>query len=155
MQYRSDLVPVQRGTRSNLSHSMEDELSDEQRRVAAAGDLSVLAILMFVSSTGFALVNRWIGIIGWIAVAATISSALATTLGLLRRNEVMAAFVKIGFGVSGLAAPVVAVAGVVLGLFGITWGWAVLGGAAIYFVLSVLGLEIIQRAEDAGVIAEY
>jgi hypothetical protein len=134
---------------------MADELSDEQRHVAAAGDLNVLAILTLVSSIGFALVSFWIGLIGWIAVAATVPSALATTAGLLSRNEVIAAFVKIGFGASGLAAPVFAVAGLVLGLFGISWGWAVLGGAVIYFGLSVLGLEIIQRAEDAGVIAEY
>ncbi|MDW3177145.1 MAG: hypothetical protein R8J94_07155 [Acidimicrobiia bacterium] len=133
---------------------MTEGLSDEQRREAAEGDLNVLAILMFVSSTGFALLNRWIGIIGWIAVAATVSSAVATTLGLLRRNEVMAAFIKIGFGVSGLAAPVVAVVGLVLGLFGLSWGWAVLGAGVIYLGLSVLGLEIIQRAEDAGVIAK-
>lgn len=133
---------------------MTEGLSDEQRREAAEGDLNVLAILMFVSSTGFALLNRWIGIIGWIALAATVSSAIATTIGLLRRNEVMAAFIKIGFGVSGLAAPVVAVVGLVLGLFGITWGWAVLGAGVIYLGLSVLGLEIIQRAEDAGVIAK-
>ncbi len=86
----------------------------------------MLAVLMFVSSTGFALFNRWIGISGWIAVAATISSALATTLGLLRRNEVIAAFVKIGFGVSGLAAPAVALVGVILGLLGYSWG---MGGA--------------------------
>lgn len=134
---------------------MTGELSDEQLHDAAAGDLNVLAILMFVSSTTFALVNGWIGTLGWIAVAATVSSALATSLGLLRRNEVLAAFVKIGFGVSGLLAPVVAVIGVILGLFGFTWGWAVVGGAALYFILSVLGLEIIQRAEDTGVIIEY
>lgn len=142
------------GRGASVHHAMTEGLSDEQRREAAAGDLNVLAILMFVSSTGFALLNRWIGIIGWIAVAATVSSAVATTLGLLRRNEVMAAFIKIGFGVSGLAAPVVAVVGLVLGLFGITWGWAVLGAGVIYLGLSVLGLEIIQRAEDAGVIAK-
>ena len=76
-------------------------------------------------------------------------------LGLLRRNEVIAAFVKIGFGVSGLAAPAVGVGGLVLGLLGFSWGWAVLGAAVLYFVLSVLGLEIIDRAEAAGVIAEY
>jgi len=134
---------------------MTGELSDEQRREAAAGDLNVLAIVMLISSTAFALVNRWIGIIGWIAVAATISSALATSLGLLRRNELIAAFVKIGFGVSGLAAPVVAVTGLVLGLFDVTWGWAVLGGAVLYLGLSVLGLEIIERAEAAGVIVDY
>lgn len=123
--------------------------------MAAAGDLNVLAVLMFVVSSGFALVNWWIGTLGWIAVAATVSSALATMLGLLRRNEVIAAFVKIGFGVSGLAAPAVGVGGLVLGLLGFTWGWAVLGAAVLYFVLSVLGLEIIDRAEAAGVIAEY
>jgi len=131
------------------------ELSDEQRREAAEGDLNVLAILTFVSSTAFSLVSGWIGIIGWIAVAATVSSALATTLGLLRRNDIIVAFVRVGFGVSGLAAPVVAIAGVALGLFGVTWGWAVLGGAVIYLGLSVLGLEIIERAETAGVITEY
>ncbi|MBT8240638.1 MAG: hypothetical protein KJN63_05370 [Acidimicrobiia bacterium] len=83
------------------------------------------------------------------------SSALATTLGLLRRNDVIVAFVQVGFGISGLAAPIVAIAGLVLGLVGITWGWAVLGGAVIYFGLSVLGLEIIERAETAGVITKY
>ena len=45
--------------------------------------------------------------------------------------------------------------GLILGLFGVTWGWAVLGGAVIYFGLSVLGLEIIERAETAGVITEF
>ncbi|RZV42600.1 MAG: hypothetical protein EX269_14615 [Acidimicrobiales bacterium] len=134
---------------------MSRELSDEQRREAAEGDLNVLAVLTFVSSTAFALVSGWIGLIGWIAVVATVSSALATTLGLLRRNDVIVAFVQVGFGISGLAAPIVAIAGLVLGLVGITWGWAVLGGAVIYFGLSVLGLEIIERAETAGVITKY
>ncbi|NNC80533.1 MAG: hypothetical protein HKN94_10320 [Acidimicrobiales bacterium] len=134
---------------------MSRELSDEQRREAAEGDLNVLAVLTFVSSTAFALVSGWVGLIGWIAVVATVSSALATTLGLLRRNDVIVAFVQVGFGISGLAAPIVAIAGLVLGLVGITWGWAVLGGAVIYLGLSVLGLEIIERAETAGVITKY
>ncbi|MBT8240886.1 MAG: hypothetical protein KJN63_06630, partial [Acidimicrobiia bacterium] len=94
---------------------MSRELSDEQRREAAEGDLNVLAVLTFVSSTGFSLVSGWIGLIGWIAVVATVSSALATTLGLLRRNDVIVAFVQVGFGISGLAAPIVAIAGLALG----------------------------------------
>ncbi len=131
------------------------ELSDEDRQAAAAGDLNVLALVMFVGSTSFALMNWWIGLIGWIAVAATIPTALGTTLGLIQRNEVIAAFVKVGFGVSGLVAPVIAIAGVVVGLFGFSWGWALLGAAIVYFGFSVLGLEIIKRAEETGVIAEY
>ena len=133
----------------------DGELSDEERHVAAAGDLNVLAILMFIGSTTFALMNWWSGLIGWIAVAATIPTARGTTLGLIQRNEVIAAFVKIGFGVSGLVAPVIAIAGVILGLVGFSWGWALLGAAVVYFGFSVLGLEIIKRAEETGVIAEY
>ncbi len=134
---------------------MADELSDEERRAAAAGDLNVLAVLMLAGSAGFAAVNLWLGSLGWIAALATVSSTAATSLGLLRRNEVIAAFVKIGFGVSGLAAPVFAVAGLVLGLLGYSWGWAVLGGAILYFVFSLLGLEILDRAEATGAIARY
>lgn len=134
---------------------MADELSDEERRAAAAGDLNVLAVLMLAGSAGFAAVNLWLGSLGWIAALATVSSTAATSLGLLRRNEVIAAFVKIGFGVSGLAAPVFAVAGLVLGLLGYSWGWAVLGGAVLYFVFSLLGLEILDRAEATGAIARY
>ncbi len=134
---------------------MADELSDEDRRLAAAGDLNVLAILMFVGSAAFAGLNFWIGTIGWIAALATATSTLGTAIGLLNRNEVIAAFVKIGFGVSGLAAPVFAVGGLVLGLFGFTWGWAVLGGAVLYFGFSLLGLEILRRAEETGAIDTY
>jgi len=133
----------------------ERELSDEERYVAAAGDLNVLAILMFIGSTTFALMNWWIGLIGWIAVAATIPTSLGTMLGLIQRNEVIAAFVKIGFGVSGLLAPAIGLVGIVLGLFWFSWGWALLGAAVIYFGFSVLGLEIIKRAEETGVIEEY
>ena len=134
---------------------MSDGLTDDERREAAAGDLVVLGILMFVGSTAFALANWWLGTIGWIAVAATVPTSLGTALGLIQRNEVIAAFVKIGFGVSGLAAPLIGLAGFVIALFGYRWGWAVLGAAVIYFGFSVLGLEIIRRAEDAGAIAEY
>ena len=131
---------------------MPDELSDEELYDAARGDLNVLAVLMFAGSTVFAFVSWWLDTIGWIAVAATVSSALATSVGLFGRNEVVAAFVKVGFGFSGLAAPFFGVGGVVLGLLGFTWGWALVAGAVLYFGLSVLGLEILDRAEAAGVI---
>ncbi len=131
---------------------MEDPLTDEQRRVAAAGDLNVLAVLMLLGSTGFALANVWFGTLGWIAAAATIASALATSMGLLRRNDALAAMVKIGFGAGGLAAPILFVAGLVLGAFGIRWGWALAAGAVLYFGFSLLGLEILHRAEATGVI---
>lgn len=134
---------------------MTNELSDEQLHDAAAGDLNVLAVLMFASSTTFAVVNLWIGTLGLTATAATIWSAAITSGGLFQRNELIAAFVKIGFGFSGLAAPLFGVIGIVLGLFGFSWGWAVLAGAILYFALSVLGLEILERAEDTGVIANY
>lgn len=131
---------------------MVTELSDEQLREAAAGDLNVLAIMMLVGSTAFALVNKWIGTMGWIAVALTIASTLTWSTGLFRRSQVIAAFVKIGFGFSGLAAPLVGLLGLIAGLFGHNWGWAVVAGAVVYFAFSVLGLEIISRAEDAGVL---
>ena len=115
----------------------------------------MLAILMLVGSSLFAAVNWWIGSLGWIAALATVSSTAATSLGLLRRNEAIAAFTKIGFGVSGLAAPVFGIAGVILGLFGFAWGWALLAGAILYFGFSVLGLEIIDRAEKSGVIGRF
>jgi hypothetical protein len=134
---------------------VEPELSDEDQRLAAAGDLNVLAILMLVGSTLFAVGNWWIGTLGWIPAALTVTSTLGTSIGLLQRSEVVAAFVKIGFGVSGLVAPIAAVAGVVLGLLGFTWGWAILAGAVVYFGFSLLGLEIISRAEDTGVLARF
>ena len=134
---------------------MTESLTDEQRRDAAAGDVNVLAILMLVGSTVFALVNQWIGTMGWIAVALSITSTLAWSLGLWRRSAVTTSFVKIGFGFSGLAAPIFGFAGIAIGLFGYTWGWALLAGAVVYFVFSVLGLEIIERAYDTGVIKSY
>lgn len=134
---------------------MAESLTDEQLRDAAAGDVNVLAILMLFGSTAFALVNRWIGTMNWIAVVLSISSTLAWSLGLWRRSPVTTSFVKIGFGFSGLAAPVIGVVGIVVALLGYSWGWALLGGAVVYFVFSVLGLEIIERAHDTGVIKRY
>lgn len=134
---------------------MSDELTDEQRRLAAAGDLNVLAVLMLVGSTVFALANRWLGTMNWIAVGLSISSTLAWSLGLWRRSPITTSFVKIGFGVSGLVAPVVGVAGVIIGIVGFSWGWALLGAAFVYLAFSVLGLEIIERAHDTGVVDAY
>ena len=81
---------------------MSEELSDEQLAEAAAGDLTVLAVLMLVGSTAFSLVNKWLGTMGWIAVALTIAGTLTWSTGLFRRSAVIAAFVKIGFAFSGL-----------------------------------------------------
>ena len=134
---------------------MSDELTDEQRHLAAAGDLNVLAVLMLVGSTVFALANRWLGTMNWIAVGLSISSTLAWSLGLWRRSPITTSFVKIGFGVSGLVAPVVGVAGVIIGIVGFSWGWALLGAAFVYLAFSVLGLEIIERAHDTGVVDAY
>ena len=134
---------------------MVGELTDEQRRDAAAGDLNVLAVLMLIGSTIFALANRWIGTMSWIAVALSISSTLAWSLGLWRRSPITTSFVKIGFGFSGLLAPVVGIAGIVAGIAGLSWGWALLGGAVVYFAFSVLGLEIIERAHETGVVDSF
>lgn len=137
-----------------MADDATSELTDEQLHEAAAGDLNVLAILMLVGSTIFSLINKWLGTMSWIAVGLAVASTLTWTVGLLRRSEVIAAFVKIGFGFSGLAAPIVALAGIVLGILGFAWGWALLGGAVVYFAFSVLGLEIIARAEETGVLEE-
>ncbi len=137
-----------------MAENESNELTDEQLRDAAAGDLNVLAVLMLAGSTVFSLVNKWFDTMSWIAVGLAIASTLTWTVGLLRRSEVVAAFVKIGFGFSGLAAPAVAVVGLILGIVGFAWGWALLGGAVVYFAFSVLGLEIIARAEETGVLRE-
>lgn len=134
---------------------MNDELSDEQLYDAAAGDLFVLTVLMFVGSTTFAILNLWIGTFGFTAAGVAILSAAMTSGALYQRNEMIAAVVKVSFGFSGLAAPLFGVAGIVFGLLGQSWGWAVLVGAILYFGLSLLGLEILERAEDTGVISDY
>ncbi len=134
---------------------MAEPLTDEQRRAAAAGDVNVLAILMLVGSSIFALVNFWLGTMSWVAVVLSISSTLAWSLGLWRRSPVTTSFVKIGFGFGGLAAPVFGLVGLVVGVLGFTWGWALLGAAVLYFAFSVLGLEIIERAHETGVIDTY
>lgn len=134
---------------------LSDGLTGEQRFAAALGDLRVLAVAMAVGSLIFAAVNYWIGTLGWIAAASTASSTLLTSIGLLRRSDRFAAITKIGFGVSGLVAPVIAIVGLILGLLGYSWGWAVLIGAAVYFAFSLLGLEILERAADAGVINRF
>jgi len=132
-----------------------DGLTDDQRHDAAAGDLNLLAYMMLIGSTIFAGVNFFLGSLGWIAALATVSGTAGTTFGLLQRNEAIIAFAKIGFGVSGLAAPAFGIAGLVLGFFGFTWGWPLLAGAILYFGFSVLGLEIIDRAEKVGVIDRF
>lgn len=134
---------------------MAEALSDEQRRDAASSDINVLAVLMLMGSTGFALVNRWLGTMSWLAVALSVSSTLVWSLGLWRRSPITTSFVKVGFGFGGLAAPIFAILGVVAVVFGLRWGWALLGGAIVYFAFSVLGLEIIERAHDTGVIERY
>ena len=128
------------------------ELSDEQLAEAAEGDLNVLAVLMLAGSTIFSLVNWWAGTMGWIAVLLTIAGTLTWSSGLLKRSRPITAFVKIGFGFSGLVAPVVGIIGFVLGLLGLIWGWAMFAGAVLYFAFSVLGLEIIERAYETGVV---
>jgi hypothetical protein len=110
---------------------------------------------MLAGSSIFAGGNLWIGTMGWLAAVLSVSSTLAWSLGLWKRSAVTTSFVKIGFGVSGLAAPVFGIAGIALGFFGYSWGWAILAGAVVYFVFSLLGLEIIERAYDTGVIEEY
>ena len=134
---------------------MVEQLSDEQRREAAASDVNVLAILMLVGSSVFALFNLWIGTMSWIAAVLSITSTLAWSLGLWRRTPVTTSFVKIGFGFGGLAAPIFGIVGIVVGIIGASWGWALLGGAIVYFAFSVLGLEIIERAHDTGAIERY
>lgn len=134
---------------------MGDDLTEAQRREAAAGDVNVLAVLMLVGSTVFGLANRWIGTMSWLAVGLSVSSTLAWSVGLWRRSPVTTSFVKIGFGFGGLAAPVFAVSGIVALVFGQGWGWAVIGGAIVYFGFSLLGLEIIERAYETGAIESY
>ena len=134
---------------------MADPLSDDQRREAAASDVNVLAMLMLIGSSVFAFVNLWIGTMSWIAAALSITSTLAWSLGLWRRTPVTTSFVKIGFGFGGLAAPIFGIAGIVVGIIGYSWGWALLGGAVVYFAFSVLGLEIIERAHATGAIERY
>jgi len=135
---------------------MDRELTEDELRQAAAGDLSVLAVLMLVGSVGFAALNLWVGTMGWIAAALAVSSTLLWTTGLLRRNATIAAFVKIGFGFSGLAAPAVAIVGLLLALVGdYRWGWAVVAGAVVYFFFSLLGLEIIERAQTTGALERF
>lgn len=135
---------------------MDRELTQDELRDAAGGDLSVLAVLMLVGSVSFAALNMWVGTMGWIAAALAVSSTLLWTTGLLRRSATIAAFVKIGFGFSGLAAPAVAFVGVLLALVGdYRWGWAVVAGAVVYFFFSLLGLEIIERAQETGAIERF
>ena len=111
---------------------------------------------MLVGSVSFAALNMWVGTMGWIAAALAVSSTLLWTTGLLRRSATIAAFVKIGFGFSGLAAPAVAIVGVLLALVGdYRWGWAVVAGAVVYFFFSLLGLEIIERAQETGAIERF
>jgi len=135
---------------------VDRELTQDELRDAAGGDLSVLAVLMLVGSVSFAALNMWVGTMGWIAAALAVSSTLLWTTGLLRRSATIAAFVKIGFGFSGLAAPAVAFVGVLLALVGdYRWGWAVVAGAVVYFFFSLLGLEIIERAQETGAIERF
>ena len=135
---------------------MDRELTQDELRDAAGGDLSVLAILMLIGSVSFAALNMWVGTMGWIAAALAVSSTLLWTTGLLRRSATIADFVKIGFGFSGLAAPAVAIVGVLLALVGdYRWGWAVVAGAVVYFFFSLLGLEIIERAQETGAIERF
>ena len=134
---------------------MFGELTDEQRRLAAASDMTVLAVLMLIGSTIFALVNQWLGTMNWISVGLSMSSTLAWSLGLWRRSPITTSFVKIGFGVSGLVVPVVGTVGVIVGVVGFSWGWALLGAAFVYLPFSVLGLEIIERAHDTGAVERY
>lgn len=134
---------------------MAEPLTDEERRDAAASDVNVLAILMLFGSSVFALVNLWIGTMGWIAVVLSITSTLSWSLGLWQRSSITTSFIKVGFGFGGLGAPVFGVLGIVAGIVGYAWGWALLSGAIVYFVFSVLGLEIIERAHDTGVIERY
>ena len=56
--------------------------------------------------------------------------------------------------VVGTLVGLVGIAGIVFGVLGQTWGWALLAGAVVYFAFSVLGLEIIARAEETGVLQE-
>lgn len=149
-------MPTRREPRRERNLLVPPELSDDELRQAAAGDLIVLAVLMLVGSIGFAAVNLWVGTMGWIAAALAVSSTLLWSTGLIRRSATIAAFVKIGFGFSGLATPLVAALGVVLALVGdYRWGWAIVAGAVVYFFFSLLGLEIIERAQRTGAIERF
>ncbi len=134
---------------------MAEDLTEEQKREAAEGDVNVLAILMLIGSSVFSAANLWIGTMNWIAAVLSVMSTLAWSLGLWRRSPVITSFVKVGFGFGGLAAPLIGLVGIVLGIIGITWGWALLAAAVVYLGFSVLGLEIIERAHNTGAIERY
>lgn len=133
----------------------DEHLSDEERFAAASQDLNILAALMVIGGAGFAIANLAVGTFGWIAAALSLLSTLTWATGLWQRSSPIAAFVKVGFGFGGLAAPIVGLIGLVLGFTGYRWGWAVVVGAVLYLGFSVLGLTIIERAEHAGVLETF
>lgn len=140
---------------AGLSFVTDPELTEDQRRAAASQDLNILAVMMLVGGLGFALANLAIGTFGWIAAALSIVSTATWASGLWQRSSPVTAFVKIGFGFGGLAAPLVGLVGVVVGIAGYAWGWAVVVAAVLYLGFSVLGLAIIERAEAAGVVETF
>lgn len=132
-----------------------DELSDDDRYAAAAQDLNILAVLMVVGAAAFAGINMVIGTFGWLAAALSLMPTVTWATGLWKRSAPIAAFVKMSYGFGGLAAPVVGLIGIALGVAGYQWGWAVLIAAVLYLGFSVLGLAIIERAEQAGVLEAF
>lgn len=128
-------------------------LSFEELQLAAEGDLRIWAVAMFVGSVIASVVGLVIGVLDAFSLAVVLSSSATTSYLVWNRSPLMCSWVALGYRVTPILALVAAGFGIFLGIRGVAEGWLLLVGAIVSVPISLIGLEIIHRAEEYGVVS--
>lgn len=131
----------------------EPRLSFEELQLAAEGDLRIWAVVMFIGSVVVSVVGLVIGLLDTFSLAVVLSSTATTSYLVWNRSPLVCSWVAIGYRVAPILAVLAAGLGIVLGIRGVAEGWLLLVGAVISVPISLIGLEIIHRAEELGVVS--
>lgn len=131
----------------------EQQLSFEELRSAAEGDLRIWAVVMFIGAVVASIVGVVIGLLDTFSLAVVLSSSATTSYLVWNRSPLVCWWVAIGYRVAPILAVLAAALGIVLGVRGVGEGWLLLAGAVISVPISLIGLEIIHRAEEYGVVS--
>lgn len=131
----------------------EPQLSFEELQSAAEGDLRIWAVVMFIGSVVVSIVGVATGLLDIFSLAVLLTSSATTSYLVWNRSPLVCSWVAISYRLAPILAVVAAALGIVLGIRGVGEGWLLLAGAVVSVPISLIGLEIIHRAEEYGVVS--
>ena len=131
------------------------ELSYEELRSAAEGDLRIWAVVMFVGSIVAVLVGLAYRALDPFNVALALASSATTSYLVWNRSPLMCRWIAFGYRLAPIMAVVSGALGIALGVGGESGGWLLLAGSVVAIPLSMVGLAILDRAEEYGVVPPH